>query len=115
MNEPISVARKIAGYCGIAVIIFALYRSLPFTTLVPTLIARKITFLLLMSMVYLTTEPWKNVKGNTAKFVNCSLYLIGVVALAYLIWLWQYLPFRMMVPPPAVSEVPIVTSSKMAH
>lgn len=98
MNEPISLARKIAGICGIAVIIFALYRSLPFTTLVPTLIARKITFLLLMSMVYLTTDPWKNAKGNTAKFVNCSLYLIGVAAIAYLIWLWQYLPFRMMVP-----------------
>lgn len=98
MNEPISLARKIAGLCGIAVIIFALYRSLPFTTLVPTLIARKITFLLLMSMVYLTTDPWKNAKGNTAKFVNLFLYLIGFVAIAYLIWLWQYLPFRMMEP-----------------
>ena len=98
MNEHISLARKIAGYCGIAVIIFALYRSLPFTTLVPTLIARKATFLLLMSMVYLTTDPWKNAKGNPAKFVNCTLYLIGVIAIAYLIWLWQYLPFRMMVP-----------------
>lgn len=98
MNETASLARKIAGYCGIAVIIFALYRSLPFTTLVPTLIARKVTFLLLISMVYLTTDPWKNAKGTSAKVVNFSFYITGVVAIVYLIWLWKYLPFRMMVP-----------------
>ncbi len=98
MNEPASLARKIAGYCGIAIIVFALYRSLPFATLVPTLIARKITFLLLISMVYLTTSPWKNAKGTLANVVNVSFYFTGVVAIVYLIWLWKYLPYRMMVP-----------------
>ena len=96
MSESLTLSRRIAGYCGVVVILFALYRSLPFTTLIPTLIARKLTFLFLMAMVYLTTDPWKGAKGIFKKGINTVTFIIGAVSICYLIWLWQYLPNRMM-------------------
>ena len=100
MSKPVSLSHRLAGYCGVVVIVFALYRALPFTTLIPTLIARKLTFLFLMAMVYLTTDPWNGARGFLKKGINIVTFLIGAVSIFYLIWLWQYLPNRMMVGTP---------------
>ncbi|WP_320122254.1 TRAP transporter fused permease subunit [uncultured Sphaerochaeta sp.] len=96
MKKGESLSQRIAGYASLLVVFFALYRSLPFTTLVPTIIARQLTFLLLMIIVYLTTKPWKNAKGILSSAINTIFILMGIISTVYLIWLWKYLPSRMM-------------------
>jgi len=100
MNKPKLSGKTIAGYLGVALVLFALYRSFPFTKLVPTLLVRKISMLLLMSMVYLTTKPWKKARGNFATLVNMAFLTAGIASVGYLIWLWFVLPYRMGVPEP---------------
>lgn len=89
--------KMIADYLGVILILFAIYRSLPFAQIVPTLIARQFSFLLILGMVYLTTEPWKN-SGKAGLFYNIVFFLAGAISIIYLISIWAELPYRMMNP-----------------
>ena len=86
----------IAGYIGIGLCAFALYREFPFAGMIPTLLARKAFFMGVIIMVYLL--QYEKAVNRWEKALNALFLLSGIASIIYLMFLWAKLRDRMGIP-----------------